>query len=325
MQNGLTRRSFLKTSLLGGAGLASGLLIPQAAAAFRGGDLCTLFDVRQCIACGACVEACRDINDSKFPVLEGPIPVKFPQRKVTIEDWTSPEKRAVRDRLTPFNWLTIQTAKGTYQGDDFEIHLPRRCMHCHNAPCVNLCPFGVAFTQPNGIVRIHPDLCMGGGKCKAVCPWLIPERQSGVGSYLNLLPNFAGNGVMFKCDRCYDRVAQGELPACIEACPKAVQTIGPRDEIVRQAHSLAEAIDGFIYGEDESGGTNTIYVSPIPFEVLNRSIASGPGKPHLKAVVDPMATINRLGLALAAGPLVGAAVAVAKVKRSRAPGGGQER
>ncbi len=325
MQRGLTRRSFLKTSLLGGAGAASGLLIPQTARASRGGDLCTLFDLRKCIACGACVEACRDINNHKFPVLEGPIPVKFPQSQVTIEDWTSPEKREVRNRLTPFNWLMIQTAKGTYKGDDFEIHLPRRCMHCHNAPCVNLCPFGVAFTQRNGIVRIHPDLCMGGGKCKAVCPWLIPERQSGVGSYLNLLPNFAGNGVMFKCDRCYDRVALGELPACIEACPKEVQTIGYRKEMIQRANALVNEIDGFIYGENESGGTNTIYVSPVPFDVLNQSIVTGTGEPHLKTVSDPMAAINRIGLALVAGPVIGAVIASVRVKRSRDQSGGEER
>jgi Fe-S-cluster-containing hydrogenase component 2 len=118
-------------------------------------------------------------------------------------------------------------------------------MHCRNAPCSNLCPFGAAFTQDNGIVRIHPDVCMGGAKCKAVCPWHIPERQSGVGLHLDLLPQYAGNGVMYKCDRCYDRLKEGELPACIEACPEDVQQIGPRNEILEKAHQLAREIDGY--------------------------------------------------------------------------------
>ncbi len=315
MQKPLSRRSFLKAGLLGGMATASGLLAPPSVQASRGANLCTLFDLRKCVACGACVEACRDINKQKFPVLDGPIPIKFPQSKVTIEDWTSPEKREVRDRLTPFNWLMIQTARGTYSGKDFEVHLPRRCMHCHNAPCVNLCPFGVAFTQRNGIVRIHPELCMGGGKCQAVCPWQIPKRQSGVGSYLNLLPNFAGNGVMYKCDRCYDRVALGELPACIEACPKEVQIIGPRAEIINKAHALAAETAGFIYGENEGGGTNTIYVSPVPFDVLSDAIETGPGAPHLQEVADPMALVNKLGLTLIAGPVIGAFVAAGRLKR----------
>jgi Fe-S-cluster-containing dehydrogenase component len=292
--------------------------------AFNGDALCTLFDLRQCIACEACVEACRDINSHKFPVLEGSIPEKFPRNRVEIADWTSPEKRAVRERLTPFNWLTIQTAAGRYKGDHFELHIPRRCMHCHNAPCVNLCPFGAAFTQRNGIVLIHPNICMGGGKCKAVCPWKIPERQSGVGSYLNVLPNFAGNGVMFKCDRCYDRVKLGELPACVEACPKEVQRIGPRNEIVRRAHELARRIGGFIYGEYENGGTNTIYVSPIPFDVLNDAITIGPGQPHLKSVSNSMATVNSLASALVAGPIIGAIVAAVWLKRSGDSSGQKE-
>lgn len=324
MNHQITRRSFLKAGLLGGAATASSLLLPHTVSASRGGDLCTLLDLRQCIGCGACVEACRDINAHKFPELEGPMPVMFPRGRVQIADWTSPEKQAVRDRLTPFNWLMIQTARGHYKGKDFELHLPRRCMHCHNAPCVNLCPFGVAFTQRNGIVRIHPDLCMGGGKCKAVCPWQIPERQSGVGLYLNLLPNIAGNGVMFKCDRCYDRVALGELPACIEACPKELQRIGPRAQILERAHRLAREMDGFIYGEYESGGTNTIYVSPVPFDVLNQAIETGPGRPHLEEVPDSMTRINTIALALIAGPVIGAVTVAARRKRSVDSPDGQE-
>ncbi len=324
MQKEISRRSFLKTSLIGGAAAASGLLLPEPSQASSSKALCTLFDLRKCIGCEACVKACRDINDHKFPVLEGSIPERFPRNRVQIADWTSPEKRAVRNRLTPFNWLTIQTAAGSYSGNDFELHIPRRCMHCHNAPCVNLCPFGAAFAQRNGTVLFHPQICMGGGKCKDVCPWKIPERQSGVGSYLNVLPNFAGNGIMYKCDRCFDRVQLGELPACVEACPLEVQRIGPRPEIVKRAHRLAEEIDGYIYGETENGGTNTIYVSPIPFEVLNETIAAGPGKPHLENVPDSMGIANRLASALIAGPLIGAIVAALRLQSTSEESVGEE-
>ena len=93
-----------------------------------------------------------------------------------------------------------------------------------------------------------------------------PQRQTGVGLYLDLLPSLAGNGVMYKCDRCYDRIAQGGLPACIEACPEEVQTIGPRPDIIAKAHAIAQEIGGHVYGASENGGTNTIYVSPVPFE-----------------------------------------------------------
>ena len=123
---------------------------------------------------------------------------------------------------------------------------------------------------------------------------------------------------MYKCDRCYDRVADGQLPACIEACPEDVQTIGPRDEIIQKAHMLAKEMNGYIYGEKENGGTNTIYVSPVPFEELNKAIETGKGKPHLKPVKDTMAEANNLAAAMAIAPVAGIAAAVGKfVKLAR--------
>ena len=305
------RRAFLKAGMIAaGTVVSANLPRPRAARAASSAELCTLLDIRKCIGCGACVEGCRDVNGFKYPRLQGEMPTMYPQGRVKIADWSSEQKQAVRDRLTPYNWLFIQNVTGTHQGEDFNLFIPRRCMHCRNAPCVNLCPFGAAFKQSNGIVRIHDKICMGGAKCKAVCPWHIPERQSGVGSYLNVLPNFAGNGVMYKCDRCYNRIDAGELPACIEVCPEGVQIIGPRPEIIAKARQLAEEIGGYIYGDVENGGTNTLYVSPVPFDVLNQSLQPGPGQPHLKAVDDAMADANMLAGALVVAP-VAAVIGVA--------------
>jgi Fe-S-cluster-containing dehydrogenase component len=123
---------------------------------------------------------------------------------------------------------------------------------------------------------------------------------------------------MYKCDRCYDRVAQGDVPACIEACPEDVQTIGPRSEIIRKAHEIADSINGYIYGELENGGTNTIYVSPVPFDALNKAVEMGKGKPHLDDVADSMAKGNNLAAAMVIAPLAGVAAAVGKyVKLAR--------
>jgi hypothetical protein len=111
-------------------------------------------------------------------------------------------------------------------------------------------------------------------------------------------------------------VAEGELPACIEACPEGVQTIGPRDEIIKKAHALAKETNGYIYGEKENGGTNTIYVSPVPFEKLNEAIDKGKGKPHLKPVKDTMAQANNLAAAMFVAPIAGIAAAVGKYYKS---------
>lgn len=306
MDKAINRRSFIKGGL---AACALAATAGSAAAAKSNNnprELTTLLDISKCVGCGACVEACKEANGKKYPEPRKPFPKMVPDR-VKVEDWS--DKREVSDRLTPYNWLYIQSALVTHNGKDYNLTLPRRCMHCSNPPCVKLCPWGAAKQFPNGISRLDSDLCLGGAKCKEVCPWAIPQRQTGIGLYLDILPSLAGNGVMYKCDRCYDRIAQGKLPACIEVCPEKVQEIGPRAEMIKKAQALAESTHGYIYGEKENGGTNTLYVSPVPFEVLNKAVEKGSGKPHLKSVPDSMKDGNNLVAALAIAPLAGLAAA----------------
>ncbi len=313
-----SRRHFLKGLGASGAGVAlAGASLPGVCHAREGSgrdrELVTVLDLSKCIGCGACVEACRESNAEKFPQPKKPFPAMFPPR-VKAEDWS--DRQQVDDRLTPYNWLFLQHAEVQHAGQGYELHIPRRCLHCVNPPCANLCPWGAARKEDTGIVRIDDELCLGGAKCRLACPWHIPQRQTGVGLYLRLLPNLAGNGVMYKCDRCYDRIAQGELPACIEVCPQSVQTIGPRDEMVAQARDMAKAMDGYLYGLEENGGTNTIYVSPVPFEVLNGAVAKGKGKPHLGPVADGMAPETQLSKALVAAPVAGLVAGFMKVSAS---------
>lgn len=304
----LTRRSFIRGMAAATCAAAASAL--PASAAFEKNDsgaLATLIDIRKCTGCESCVEACREANADSFPEPQLPFPQMVPER-AKPEDWSGQKDRT--DRLTPYNWVFIQQADVTYKDQDYQLTLPRRCMHCSNPPCVKLCPWGAAHQKENGIAIIDPNLCLGGSKCKKVCPWQIPQRQSGVGLYLDLMPSLAGNGVMYKCNRCHERVSEGELPACIESCPEGVQTIGPRKEIVQQAHAIAKEIGGFIYGEEENGGTNTIYISPVPFELIDQAVADD--EPHLKPVKDQMADGNNLAKAMFVAPFAGAAAALLK-------------
>ncbi len=310
MSKGMSRRAFLKGGTVAAVAAAASAIPAVAAENDSSEQLATLLDISKCVGCEACVEACSEANREKYPTPVKPFPKSLPPKRVPVEDWS--EKQDVTDRLTPYNWLFIQWATVEKDGEELELSIPRRCMHCTNPPCVKLCPFGAARQYGNGISRLDPTFCLGGAKCKMVCPWHIPERQVGVGIYLDILPTLAGNGVMYKCDRCYERVTVGELPACIEDCPEDVQTIGLRSEIIKKAHALAKEMNGYIYGEKENGGTNTIYVSPVPFESLNTAIEKGKGKPHLKPVENAMADANNLAAAMLIGPLAGIAAAIGK-------------
>jgi formate dehydrogenase iron-sulfur subunit len=283
MNKSISRRNFLRGGAAAAAGLAaSSVVLPQAAMASTGDELCTVLDISKCIGCEACVDACREQWQDTVPDPVSPMPKPFPPR-VPTQDWS--KKKHVQDRLTPYNFLYVEMLSIKHKGEDVEVNLPRRCMHCVNPPCTNLCPFGAGRVEKNGIVHIDEEVCLGGAKCKKVCPWQVPQRQSGVGVYLDILPEYAGNGVMFKCHRCLPLVKEGKQPKCIEVCPEKVQSIGPRQSQIQKATALAKEkakADGrsegdwkeYVYGLDENGGTNTIYVSHVPVKELSEAIAA---------------------------------------------------
>ena len=95
-------------------------------------------------------------------------------------------------------------------------------------------------------------------------------------------------------------LAAGSIPAVATAAAPQQET------------QLAKETNGYLYGEKENGGTNTIYVSPVPFEELNKTIEKGKGKPHLRPVKDTMAQANNLTAAMVLAPVAGIAAAVGK-------------
>jgi len=65
----ISRRSFLKGGLATAAGLAA-TGIPGVAAAKKidkNQQIATLLDIRKCVGCEACVDACSEVNVEKYP------------------------------------------------------------------------------------------------------------------------------------------------------------------------------------------------------------------------------------------------------------------
>ena len=308
----VTRRSFMKASA--GALMVSGLGIPRTVHAGGARGLATMIDLDRCDGCPnfdqpRCIASCRDKNLGIIPEPVSPLPKLFP-RGMT-EDWS--KKQDVTSRLTPYNFIYVQHADVDYQGERKRVFIPRRCMHCNNPACATICPFAANHKYENGAVVIDHDLCFGGAKCRTVCPWSIPQRQSGVGLYLTIVPTLAGNGVMYKCDLCNDLLHEGKKPACIDACPRDAMAIGPYNDIMKAAEKRAAEMNGFIYGMKENGGTGTFYVSPVPFYILNSAIDKGPGKPHLGPAKRAMAAMSTLEKSVIFSPVIGLAAGIAGV------------
>ena len=125
-----------------------------------------------------------------------------------------------------------------------KFYLPVQCHHCENPPCVRACPTKATWKEPDGIVVIDYNWCIGCHYCVVACPYWARhfnwERPSLPPEEITLKTHYLGNrprmwGVMEKCTFCIQRTRRGKLPACHEACPTGARVFGnildPNSEI----------------------------------------------------------------------------------------------
>lgn len=136
-------------------------------------------------------------------------------------------------------------------------HVTAACHHCVEPACLDGCPVEAYAKDPvTGIVRHLDDQCIGCQYCILKCPYDVPKYSR-------------SKGIVRKCDMCSSRLAAGEAPACVQACPQ--QAI--RISIVNQ-QDVAENAEAnlFLPGAPEPGYTlpATIYKTrkPLPANLL---------------------------------------------------------
>jgi molybdopterin-containing oxidoreductase family iron-sulfur binding subunit len=127
---------------------------------------------------------------------------------------------------------------------DGHFYMGVQCYHCQNAPCVKACPTKATWQEPDGIVVVDYDWCIGCRYCIAACPYYgrrfnwnepyVPVNK------MTRKQHYLGNrmrsrGQMEKCTFCVQRSRAGRLPACVEACPTGARVFGnlldPKSEI----------------------------------------------------------------------------------------------
>lgn len=107
-------------------------------------------------------------------------------------------------------------------------HVTTACHHCVDPACANGCPVDAYEKDPiTGIVKHLDDQCFGCQYCTLACPYDVPKYNAEL-------------GIVRKCDMCSDRLAEGEAPACVQACPhEAIQI-----RVVNVAETQREAASG---------------------------------------------------------------------------------
>jgi len=112
------------------------------------------------------------------------------------------------------------------------------CNHCDNPPCVKVCPTNATFKrESDGIVMMDWHRCIGCRYCIAGCPYgsrsfnFSEPKKYFAEKGMKPQPDFPmrERGVVEKCTFCDERLARGEWPACVEACPHNCITFGDLD------------------------------------------------------------------------------------------------
>jgi len=143
--------------------------------------------------------------------------------------------------------LDPSTGDGQYYHEvpvENKFYMGTQCFHCENAPCTKACPTKATWREPDGIVVVDYDWCIGCRYCQAACPYYgrrfnwgkpdVPKEE------VTRKQHYLGNrirpkGKMEKCTFCIQRTRKGRLPACVEACPTGARVFGnlldPESEI----------------------------------------------------------------------------------------------
>ncbi len=140
-------------------------------------------------------------------------------------------------------WRNVGMIHGATGAEAYQQTITTACHHCVEPGCLSGCPV-MAYEKDaeTGIVRHLDDQCIGCQYCVLKCPYDVPKYSKRL-------------GIVRKCDMCIGRLAAGEAPACVQACPHEAIEI----KIVNRSLVVAGAVPG---SEMVPGAFDSSYTKP---------------------------------------------------------------
>lgn len=198
-------------------------------------------DTTLCIGCKACEVACKEWNE--LPAEEyafsgesydntGALGATTWRHVAFVEQFDG----EARDLKTP---VAFPDSGRWLMSSDV-------CKHCTHAACLDVCPTGALFRTEFGTVVVQDDICNGCGYCVPACPFGVIARRPDTGRAA-------------KCTLCYDRLKDGQTPACAKACPTESIQYGPLAQLRERAQARLEKVlpaieQARLYGADPEDG-----------------------------------------------------------------------
>ena len=192
-----------------------------------------VIDLTTCLGCQACSAACTVQNETPY--------------------WSGKFRTKVED-----------VESGTFPNVSRSF-FPHLCMHCQDAPCLQVCPTGATYRTAEGIVKIDYEKCMGCKACIEACPY--GARYVYDSEDVKTAKEVFGADTQHqvphvdKCTFCSERLQEGLEPACVATCPGEARIFGDLNDPTSQVSKLVSTGKAKPVGEQYGTKPSVYYIA----------------------------------------------------------------
>lgn len=187
--------------------------------------------------------------------------------------------KATNDTADGITWNAVYKDTENFSQD---VYVPRPCMHCEEAPCIEVCPVGATYHREDGLVAMNYDRCIGCRYCQVACPYGARYFNWEANDQPNpMVPQWGDpeverrpRGVIEKCTFCAQRldaaaekglrigVDAAATPACVNICPVGARVFGDLNDPESHISQLLASRESVVLREELGTKPRVHYLLP---------------------------------------------------------------